>query len=344
MKRHDGRKLDAKTLEQIRTRAVQRVQDGESPEVVVKALGFARACIYNWLARYRAGGWQALRSVKASGRPKRLSARHIRWIYKTVSGSDPRQLNFPFALWTRGIVAKAVYQKFGIRLSESSIGRLLRQLGFSCQRPLYRAYQQNADAVERWQKEEFPRIKATAKACKATIYFEDESGVRSDFHAGQTWALRGKTPVVRTTGARFSLNMISAISLRGALRFMVVEGTIGAEQTCEFLSRLMYKAQRPVFLIWDGHPVHRSKKVKEHIESFEGKLRVFTMPSYSPELNPAEQVWTSVKSHGIGRRALMGPDQLKSAALGCLRRLQKMPRFVRNFFKHPECSYVLGYV
>jgi transposase len=341
MKKHDGRKLDAKTLEQIRTRAVQRVQDGESPEVVVKALGFARACIYNWLARYRAGGWHALKSGRASGRPRTLAAQHMRWVYKTVSGSDPRQLNFPFALWTRAIIRRALYQQFGIRLSESSVGRLLKQLGFSCQRPLYRAYQQDPEAVERWQTEEFPRIKAEAKQCKAAIYFEDESGLRSDFHSGRSWALRGQTPVIRATGARFGLNMISAISTRGLLRFMLVAGSVGAEQVCEFLNRLMYKANRAVFLIWDGHPVHRSKKVRQCVESFQGKLRVFYMPSYSPELNPAEQVWTNVKSHGVGRQVVLGPDQLKTAVLGCLRRLQKLPKLIRSFFSHPECAYVL---
>ena len=341
MKKLDGRKLDSNTMEAIRIRAVQRVQDGESPEVVIKALGFARACIYSWLARYRAGGWHALKTGRRTGRPKKLTGIQIAWIYRTVSDKDPRQLKFPFALWTRAMVASVIKKRFGIRFSESSVGRLLRQLGISCQKPLYRAYQQNPDAVAEWKEKVFPEIRKRAKKVGATIYFEDESGIRSDFHAGKTWALKGQTPVVGTTGARFRLNMIAAISTRGQLRFMVVKGTIQAEQVCDFLRRLMHNAKNPVFLIWDGHPVHKSHKVQKCIDSFNGQLQVFILPSYSPELNPTEQVWNNVKSHGVGRKVVLGLDQLKSGVISRLRRLQKLPAIMRSFFKHPDCAYIM---
>ena len=128
-------------MEEIRVRAVQRVQAGESPETVIKTMGFARACIYNWLARYRAGGWHALRTGQRSGRPKKLNGTQIKWVYKTIRDKDPLQLKFPFALWTRSMIADLIKRQFGIKLSLSSVGRLLKQLGFSCQKPLYRAYQ-----------------------------------------------------------------------------------------------------------------------------------------------------------------------------------------------------------
>jgi len=248
-------------------------------------------------------------------------------------------LKFSFALWTRAMVARVIKQQFGIKLSESSIGRLLRQLGLSCQRPLYRAYQQNPDAVRRWKKEIFPKIKKEAKKVGASIYFFDESGIRSDFHAGTTWALKGKTPIVRTTGARFSLNMIAAISTQGQLRFMIVKRTVIAEVLCGFLKRLMHNFNAPVFLIWDGHPTHRAVKVRKCIESFNGKLKVFFLPSYSPELNPTEQVWNNVKSKNVGRKAVYEQDQLKIAVMSQLRRLQKLPKIILNFFKHPDCVY-----
>lgn len=341
MKKHDGRKLDPKTMEEIRTRAVQCVQDGESPEVVIKALGFCRACIYNWLARYRSGGWHALKTGKRSGRPNKLNGSQIAWIYRTIRDNNPQQLKFPFALWTREMVVSLIKKQFGIKLSASSVGRLLRQIGFSCQKPLYRAYQQNPEAVAKWKEEVFPQIKKEAKKLGASIYFEDESGVRSDFHAGRTWAQKGSTPVVQSTGARFSLNMIAAISTRGQMRFMSVKGTIHAEEVCDFLRRLMYNAEKPVFLIWDGHPVHKSRKVKKCIESFDGQLKVFVQPSYSPELNPTEQVWNQVKTHGVGRKVVFGPDQLKSAVISQLLKLQKLPKIVRSFFKHPDCAYII---
>jgi transposase len=342
MEKLDGRKIGPEAMEQIRIRAVKQVQRGESPEKIIATLGFSRACIYNWLARYRAGGWHALKSGKHTGRPKKLDGTQIAWIYKTIRDKDPLQLKFSFALWTRSMVTRLIRKQFGIKLSETSVGRLLRQMGFSCQRPLYRAYQQDPEAVEHWKNTMFPQIKKRAKKLGATIYFEDEAGIRSDFHAGTTWAEKGQTPVVKVTGARFSTNMISAISTRGNLRFIVNQGTVTADVLCDFLKRFMHNAQQPIFLIWDGHPTHKSKKVHKCIESFEGKLEVYFLPSYSPELNPTEQVWRSVKNHGVGRKSVFGPDQLKSAVISSLRRLQKIPKIVLSFFKHPDCKYALG--
>jgi len=341
MEKLDGRKISAEAMEQIRIRAVQRVQQGESPEEVIATLGFSRACIYNWLARYRAGGWHALKSGKQSGRPKKLSGEQIAWLYKTISDKNPVQLKFSFALWTRNMITRLIRKEFNLKLSETSVGRLLHQMGFSCQKPLYRAYQKDTEAVENWKKTVFPQIKKRAKKLNATIYFEDESGIRSDFHAGTTWAPKGETPVIKVTGARFSTNMIAAVSTRGLLRFMVHKGSVTADVICVFLNRLMHGAQNPIFLIWDGHPTHRSKKVRECIESYNGKLEVYFLPSYSPELNPTEQVWRSVKNHGVGRKSIFGPDQLKSAVVGYLRRLQKIPEIVAAFFKHPDCRYAL---
>lgn len=342
MKTQDGRTLSPKTQEEIRIRAVQRVQDGESPEKVIQALGFARACIYNWLARYRAGKWDALKTGGRSGRPRKLYGRHLSGIYRTVVEKDPLQMKFPFALWTRAMIATVIRRKFGVKLSDASVGRLMRQLGLSCQKPLFRAYQQSPEAVEQWKNTVFPEIRKRAKKLGASIYFQDESSIRSDFHSGTTWGPKGQTPVIKATGSRFSMNMIGVIDMRGQLRFMVVEKSVSSQQICDFLVKLMHNAENPIFLIWDGHPTHRSKKVRECIDSFEGKLEVYTLPSYSPELNPAEQVWNNVKHHGIDRKKVFGPGQLKSMIIGQLRRPQKLTATVISFFTHPECAYTVN--
>ena len=328
-------------MEEIRVRAIQRVQAGESPEKVIETLGFARACIYNWLARYRAGGWHALRTGDRSGRPKKLSGSQVRWIYETVRDKDPRQLKFVFALWTRAMIAETIKQKFGLKLSKTSVGRLLHQLGFSCQKPLYRAYQRDAELVDQWKKHIFPKIQKRAKKEGALIYFQDESGVRSDFHSGTTWALKGQTPIVETTGARFGLNMMAAITPRGEMNFMIVQGSVNANRICDFLKRLMHGHEQKVFLIWDGHPTHRAKKVKQCIESYDGRLEIFVLPSYAPDLNPIERLWNHTKSNGVGRQTISGPDQLKKAVIGKLRSLQKLPGKIASFFSHPDCRYVL---
>lgn len=337
--RVDGRKVSHAKLEETRFEAVRRVQAGEAPTAVARDMGLYTNRIFIWLAAYRSGGWDALRSRKAMGRPKRLAAKQIRWIYDTVTTKNPLQFKLPFALWTRAQIRALIVQRYSVKLSLVSVGRLLAQLGLTCQRPLFRAYQQDRSLVERWLKEEFPKIRTRAKREKAEIFFEDESGVRSDFHSGTTWAPKGQTPVVRATGQRFSLNMISAVSARGELRFMVVRGGVGAGVFIAFLKRLIHGQRRPIYLIVDGHPSHRSKKVKAYVESLQGKLRLFFLPPYSPELNPDELVWNDVKNNGVGRTLVHGPADLLRAVVGRLRYLQKTPEHVRSFFRHPETRY-----
>jgi transposase len=237
------------------------------------------------------------------------------------------------------MVGTLLERRFGIRLSRASVCRLLNQLGLSAQRPLWRAYQQNPAIVECWLRVEFPRLRALAKAQNAEIWFGDEAGVRSDAHAGTTWAPRGQTPIVSTTGARFGLNLISAVSRRSEFRFMGVAGRVNAEVFIGFLKRLIHGMRRPVFLVVDGHPTHKAAKVRKYLEGVEDKLCLFFLPPYSPELNPDEHVWNDLKNNGIGRKVITGPEQMKREVLSHLRYLQNSPELVRSFFRAPSTAY-----
>src|SRR5512132_1348366 len=340
MREDDGRKLDHKTLEQLRIRAVRQIEQGAHPEEIAAALGMTKAAVYGWLAKYREGGLEALKARPVPGRPPKLSGAQLQRIYTLVVGNDPRQLQFMFALWTRAMVRELIGREFGVRLSEVSVGRLLRKLGLSPQRPLYRAYQQNPEAVARWKAEEYPAIRANAAEVGATIYFTDEAGVRSDYHAGTTWAPVGRTPVVAATGDRFSVNLISAVTAKGKLRFAAYNGNLNAKVFIDFCRRLLDDTQGPGFLVLDGHPVHRSTAVKQFAASTDGRLRLWFLPGYSPELNPDEWVWKHVKHDRIGRAGVSGPDDLKAKALTALHRLQKLPHLVRNFFRDPNLRYI----
>jgi transposase len=339
MKKQDARRLDHKGLTELRQRAVNAVQNGESPEIVARVFGISRAAIYKWLAKYRQGGLSQLDARKRGGRPPKLDGHALRYIYDTITMKNPMQLKFPFALWTVPMVVTLIYEKFNIKLSRSSVSRLLNQLGLSAQRPIWRAYQQNPEVVNQWLNEQFPKIKVMARKEKADIYFADEAGVRSDFHSGTTWGKRGQTPIVSTTGARFGLNLISAISPRGQMRFMVTKGNVGAATFIEFLKRLIHNAENPIFLIVDGHPAHKAKMVTKYIESVKNRLRLFFLPPYSPELNPDELVWNNLKNQGVGRKVIETKAQMKRTVISHMRKIQKSPHLICSFFQSDTTRY-----
>ena len=340
MRDNDGRKLDHQTLEALRIRAVRQIEDGAHPVAVAEALGMRKSTVYGWLAKFREGGEEALKAKPVPGRPPKLDARQMERIYTLVVGKDPRQLQFDFALWTREMIRELIRREFDVRLSAVSVGRLLRKLGLSPQRPTWLATQQNPEAVEQWKSVTFPQIRAEAAAVGGTVWFADEAGVRSDYHSGTTWAPKGRTPVVKTTGARHSVNMISAVAPDGSLRFSTYTGRFTSKEFIDFCKRLLHDAPGPVFLVVDGHPTHRSKATKEFVASTDGRLKLYTLPGYSPDLNPDEWVWSNVKAAKIGRAGITSQDDLRTKAISALRRLQKMPHIVRGFFGDPRLAYI----
>jgi transposase len=261
-------------------------------------------------------------------------------LYNIIVDKTPEQFKFPFALWTIDIIREVIKREFNVSISGVSVWRTLQSLGLSAQRPKHVAYQQNAEVVERFLKEDYPNIKKAAKRCKATIYWGDESAIRSDYHSGTTWAPKGQTPVIKTTGARFSVNMFSAISSKGQMRFMVTNKNCTIPVFIDFLKRLIFKQKQPVFLIVDGHPVHKSKKVKEFVDSTKGKLKLFFLPGYSPELNPDETVWSYVKHHIVGKKIITGPDQFLKLVKEALCLLLRKPKIISSFFQKPSLQYI----
>jgi len=337
----DGRKLGHDKLEEIRIEAIRAVQTRTPPTQVAREMGLYTNRIFVWLALYRTGGWDALRAKKATGRPKRLSSPQLKWIYLAITTKHPMQLQFPFALWTRGMMRTLIDQKYGIKLSLASVGRLLAQMGLSCQKPLYRAFEQNKALVQDWIEREFPKIQRLAKKEKAIIFFSDESWVRSDFHTGTTWVERGKTPVIRHTGKRFHLNMLSAISAKGELRFMTNRKRISSGIFIEFLRRLILNHPKKIFLVVDGLATYKAKSVQKYLETVKNRLKLFFLPPYSPELNRDELVWNDVKNHGVGRKIIISTIDLDRAVQSGLRKPQRNSENAWSFFQTDTTRYAV---
>jgi transposase len=320
--------------------AIQMHENGLSVDQIVDIMKVGRSSVFEWVSKYRAGGLAAISTKHASGRPTVLDDGEMIRLYVMINGKDPRVYSFGVALWTRALIRDLIRKTFGKEVSLVTVGRILKKLGMSAQRPLYRAWKQDPERVERWKRQEYPAIKARAAAEGATILFADEASVRTDYHGGTTWAPVGQTPVVTGSAVRHAVKMVSAIGRRGEFSFQVHEGSMNAERFIEFLASLLHDVDTPIFLVVDGSSVHKAKIVTRYVAATEGRLELFFLPPYSPELNPDEWVNKNVKHDRIARAVPMTRDELKAIAVTALERLKEFPGIVRGFFGDPKLAYI----
>lgn len=333
-------RLSRRDLIDLRTQFARMMDRKVSPDAIMAALDLGRSTFFKWKALYRSGKlYTEAVGANHTGNPK-LTETQMRQLWNWIVGKDPRQYQFDFALWTRKIVGQLIRDRFGVKMTPQGVGKLLRRLGFSPQRPMYRAYQQNPEAVARWRTVEFPAIQVQAKEEGAELYFADESGVRTDHHAGTTWAPIGQTPIVHRTGERDSVNMISAITPRGTLKFTTYRGTFTSTVFIEFLKKLLRDTSTPVYVIVDNASQHTAHAVKKYVTSTGGRLKIFFLPTYSPELNPDEWVWQNVKNHQIGRKAIQRKSDFFELVTQALERLQNLPEVIQGFFRDPSLAYI----
>ena len=332
--------MSPKAQEDLRRRVIRALKGGMKQTEAVEVFGVSRQAVHNWAKAYKEGGAKAL-TVKKRGRPKkpRLKSPQVREVKRLIKERCPDQLKLPFMLWTRDAVCELLESRYGVSVSVWTAGRYLKAWGFTPQKPLRRAFEQDPEAVRRWLEEDYPAIRKGAKKEGAEIFWGDEMGMRSDHQTGTSYGVKGETPVIPGTGQRFRCNMISAVTNRGKLGFMVFKETFTADKFIEFLRRLIKHSNRMVYLIVDGHPVHKSAKVKKWIGKRENKIRLFLLPAYSPELNPDELLNQDVKSNALGRRRPRNREQMIDDVRSYLWGTQKRPEIVRSYFRERHVQY-----
>lgn len=340
MEKQDARSLPPAAQEALRHRAVQAVLRGERQTAVAKTFGLSRAAVAKWVSLYRRGGEKALNGAKR-GRHKsiQLEPWQAAQTVRTITDHCPDQVKLPWALWTRDAVAQLIKERYDLTVSRWTAGRYLKRWGFTPQKPAKRALEQNPEAVRRWLELDYPAIRKAADKEQAEIHWGDEMGIRSDHQSRRTWGIKGKTPVVPMTGQRFSCNMISTITNRGKLRFMIYQTHFTTDVFIEFLRRLIGSVDHKVYLIVDNHSVHRAAKVRKWLDKHKEQIAVFYLPSYSPELNPDEYLNNDIKNNASQSHRPATKKELQENVRFYLRVTQKRPDIVRRFFKAPKVAY-----
>jgi transposase len=336
------RDIPAAAQDELRDRVLRAIAGGMTQAQASRAFGIADRSVRRWVAHCKAHGTQsytpAVRGRKA-GEGGKLSPKQADKIKAIVVGKMPDQIKLPFYLWTRQAVAALIKRQYGVQMTPASVGNYLAAWGLTAQKPVRRAYERDDRQIAHWLDERYPQIEKQAKKDKAAIYWADESGLRSDDVRGRSFSPRGKTPEIRSTGKRFGVNMISALSNKGALAFQVFEGRFSSETFIGFMTRLIKHAKgQKIVLIVDGHPVHRARVVSQWLAEHADVIQMHFLPGYAPELNPDELLNHDVKQ-GMSKVRPTNRQEMKAALRSHLHRRQKQPQVVRNFFKAEHVRY-----
>jgi transposase len=339
MKEKDARFLPPVVQQELRQRAIELFLDNTSQKNISKILGVSRQSVWKWVKSYKELGDKGLK-IRKRGRPQggQLQPWQSAQVVKIVKNSCPDEIGMPFLLWTRESIGSLIKKIFDITLSKWTVGRYLSKWGFSPQKPSRKAVEQNPQAIRNWLQIEYQRIHKQANKEQATIHWGDEMGLRSDHNVGRTYGLKGKTPIVKRAGNRFSCSMISTITNLGRLSFMIFEENFNEDIFLKFLKRLVCQSSRKIFLIVDQHSAHKSKKTKEWLRLNEKDIRIFYLPSYCPELNPDEFLNQDVKAN-VGRKVSHTRIEMRKNLNAYLRMRQKQPYIIQNYITKCQTVY-----
>jgi len=344
MKKDDTRKQDSSVQHEKRKQIVRLRKDGYSNEDVAKIVGVSIGHGSRIWQKHKKGGPKAIAPGKRgrrSGDKRVLSAEKEAEIQRLIADKTPDQMKLPYALWTRDAVKMLIKELYRLNMPIRTVGEYLTRWGFTPQKPVKRAYEQQPKVVQKWLKEDYPEIAAKAKRERADIYWGDETGIQTDAYRERGYAPMGKTPVIRLSAKRSSINMISAITNQGQMRFMMYQNAFTSDRLIDFMKRLIKDAGKKVFLILDNLKVHHSKAVKKWVKKHKSKIELFYLPSYSPEYNPDEILNSHLKKvvhSGIPAR---NRNDLEVKTTRFMLRLKKRPQVVRSYFHHPKLRYAM---
>jgi len=342
MEKTDARTLSQEAQEQVRRQAMRMIDKGQSQSEVARQLDISKQTMSLWRKRYLEGGWAALRKRKrgrAVGTDRRLSRGQETEVQRTIVDRTPDQLKMNFALWSRRAVQQLIKDQCGVSYTLQGVGILLKDWGFTPQRPAKRAIERNDEAVRKWKDEDYQQLAARAKAEKAEIWWADETAAKPECHFRRSYSPKGKTPVVRQSAKRFHSSMISALNNQGKLEWMALKDPMNSELFLTFLKQMIKYRKRKIILIVDNLKAHHSRIVHEWVEANKERIELVFLPAYSPQINPDEYLNNGLKQSLANKPPPKDKVQLDAMVSVFMLMLSAVKEHVIAFFHHPEVAY-----
>lgn len=326
----------------LRKSVIRLYKKGKKVPEIIEILGVSRAYVYGTIKKYNEEGIVAIKPHKRgrrTGEKRVLTPIQEKEIVAVIVDKNPEQLKLPGCMWTRKNICQLILRKYKIDIKASTLGYYLSRWGFSVQRPVKRAYKQDAEKIDKWLNEEFPGITKRAETEKAEIFFGDETGIQNTANYAKGYAPKGKTPVIYVESKKMKINMLSAISKRGKLRFMLYKDNMTSNKLIDFMGRLIKDTGKKVFLVLDNLRAHHSQKVKIWLSSRKDKIELFYLPPYAPEYNPDELVNSELKRN-LGNSSMPKSEkELEHKTRSYLKKLQLDKKKISSFFQAEFTAY-----
>jgi transposase len=338
----DARQLPDQVLEALRLRALRGGEMDLDHADVAPMLGVRPETVSRWWTAYTAHGIDALpheRSGRPLGSGRLLDDQQARRLQGLIDRHSPEDLGIAAPLWSRRAVRDLILQECGVRLPVRTVGKYLKRWGYTAKRPRRHANDQDPDEVRAWLTETYPLLEVRAEQEGAEIFWGDETGVAADEHPHVGYARRGQPATIAVPDSHLRINVVSAISNAGTLRFMTYTKTMNAALFIVFLGRLLRTATRKLFLIVDRLPAHEAAKVDAWAEAHAGQLELFYLPGRAPERNPDEYLNNDLKGNVHKESLPDSKQELRGQVQHWLRTLFHWPTRIRSYFQHPDVQY-----
>ena len=334
--------MGSKGQHELRKTIIRMLKDGKSGKKIAKDLGVSEGHVSNVKKLYAEGGANALKPAKRgrpAGKNKILTPEQECEIQNIIVDKTPEQMRFKECMWTRNNIRELIREKYGIDIKLSTLGYYLARWGFTVQRPVKRAYKQDEKKIDAWLNSEFPGITERAEKENAEIFFGDETNIQNTANYARGYAPKGQTPVIQTEAQKLKIEMLSAISKRGKLHFLLYKDSMNSEKLIDFMTRLVTDSKKKVFLILDNLRVHHAKAVTAWLEDHKDQMELFFLPPYAPEYNPDELLNSDIKRYAGAKQSPRTQAELEANVQSRLAYLTAAPDHVASFFHAPLTSY-----
>jgi len=275
-----------------RRQGFEMLKQGMKKSVISKKLEVNHKTVYNWSVKLEQSvDWHDRKQPGSKGKLTEEQKEKL----KKIIGSGPRSYGYDTDLWTLKRISEVIWKEFDVEYNTTHIWRVLKNIGYSAQIPVAVAMEKNPEYVKEWLEKNYPEYVKEATEKNATILFQDESGVQIRPNVRRTWSPKGKRPRMKVKENSDRISISSAVTSGGDLYFMIREGSMDSDDIIHFLDQLLSEIHGSLYIFWYNIKIHRSRIVKDFLETNNGRLITRRIPAYSPELNPDEFVWNALK-------------------------------------------------